>query len=86
MFDMRFLVVAMVLLRLTEKLAKGWDVRGVSPHRLPFTTGKSRRDFLHEPAVSVWILKRGKRVIGPTLRVAPNDARILLGVVERPLA
>jgi hypothetical protein len=42
--------------------------RGIDP------PGKSRRDFLQQPAVSVWILKRGKREVGTTLGVAPSDA------------
>src|SRR5437773_510183 len=47
-----------------------------------FAAGKSRRDLLEQPAVPVWILKRGKRVVGTTLRIAPADARVLYGVVE----
>ena len=44
--------------------------------------GSRVRDLLEQPAVPVWILERGKRVIGTTLRVAPADARVLHGVVE----
>ena len=49
---------------------------------LPFAAGKPRLDLLEQPAVPVWILKRGKREVGTIFRIAPSDARVLQGVVE----
>jgi hypothetical protein len=49
----------------------------------PIAAWKARRDLLEQPAVPVWILKRGKREVGTTFRVAPSDARVLHGVVKR---
>src|SRR5206468_10204746 len=60
----------------------GRDVSGSRLLLLPFAAGKACRDLLEQPAVSVWILKRGKREVGTTFRVAPRHARVLHGVVE----
>src|SRR5437868_1473150 len=79
MLAVRLFVLAVVLLRVAEKLCKSCDVL----RSFPFTAGKSRHDPLEEPAVPVWILERCKRVVGTTLRVAPADARVVHGVVER---
>ena len=46
------------------------------------SAGKAGRDFLQQPAVPVWILKRGKRAVGTTFRVAPGDARFLHSVIK----
>ena len=83
MLGMRLLVLAVMLLRLVEEIGHGCDVHGWCSRQLPFAAGKSRRDLLEQPSVPVWILKRGKRVVGTTLRIAPADARVLYGVVER---
>ena len=79
---MRLLVVVVVLGRFAEELGKGRDVHGSWSLLLPFAAGKARRDLLEQPPVPVWILKRGKREVGTTFRVAPSDARVLHGVVE----
>src|SRR5262249_8841947 len=73
----------MVLFCFVQELAESSDVHGSCSLLLPFATGKARRDLLEQPAVSVWILKRGKREVGPTLRVAPRRARVLHDIVER---
>src|SRR5206468_8548506 len=49
---------------------------GIDPAR------KTRRDFLEQPAVPVWIFERGKRVVRTALRVAPGAAWMLQSVVE----
>src|SRR4030095_12918734 len=46
------------------------------------SSGKSGRDLLQQPAVAVWILKRGKREVGTTFRVTPSDARVLHSVIK----
>jgi hypothetical protein len=43
---------------------------------------KAGRDFLEQPAVSVGIFERNKRIVGATLRVAPGDARLLQRVIK----
>src|SRR6266480_787180 len=62
----------------TRQIAHRTESRccGVGPTR------KARRDLLEQPAVPVWILKRGKREVGTTFRVAPGDARVLYGIVK----
>src|SRR5947207_8841659 len=75
MLAVRLFVLAVVLLRVVEELGKRCNVHGLCSRRLPFAAGKSRRDLLEQPAVPVWILKRGKRVVGTTLRIAPADAQ-----------
>src|SRR6266704_3507018 len=82
MFGVRLFVVVMVLRRLAEELCKARDVHRSCVLLLPFAARKARRDLLKQPAVPIWILKRGKREIGTTFRVAPTDARVLDGVVE----
>ncbi len=82
MFGVRLFVVVVVLRRLAEELCKARDVHGSCSLLLPFAAGEARRDLLKQPAVPIWILKRGKREIGTTFRVAPSDARVLDGVVE----
>jgi hypothetical protein len=82
MFRVRLLVVVVVLRRFAQELCKGRDVNGSCLLLLPFAARKSLLDLLQQPAVPVWILKRGKREVGTTFRVAPNDARVLHGVVE----
>src|SRR5438132_13842789 len=82
MLAARLFVSAVVLFRLTKKLCHGCDVHGWCSRQLPFAAAKSRRDLLEKPAVPIWILERGKREVGATLRVAPADARVLYGVVE----
>jgi hypothetical protein len=79
---MGLLVVVVVLGRFTEELCKGRDVHGSCSRLLPFAAGKPLLDLLEQPAVPVWILKRGKREVGTTLRVAPSDARVLGGVIH----
>src|SRR5437016_6070918 len=83
MFGVRLLVVVVVLRRFAEELRKGRDVNGSCSLLLPFAAGKARRDLLEQPAVPVWVLKRGKREVGTTLRVAPANARVLHSVIER---
>src|SRR5437867_11671588 len=82
MFGVRLLVMVVVLRGLVEELCQSRDVHGSCCLLVPFTAGKSCRDLLEQPAVPVWVLKRGKREIGTTFRVAPNDARVLHGVVQ----
>src|SRR4029077_14283836 len=82
MFSVRLLVVAVMLLRFAEQIRKCSDVDLSRWRRLPFAAGKACRDLLPQPAVPVWILKRGKREVGTTFRVAPSDARVLDRVVE----
>lgn len=55
-----------------------WHV--VAPSSL--AARKPRLDLLEQPAVPVRILERGKRKVGTTLRVTPNDAWVFHGVVE----
>src|SRR5271154_1957917 len=76
----RLLVVVVVLRRLAEKLGQGCDIHGWCARQLPFAAGSPRRDLLEQPAVPVRILKRGKRVVGTTLRVAPAPACGLPGL------
>src|SRR5580700_11828736 len=78
----RLLVVAVVLRRLAEKLGQGCDVHGWCARQLPFAAGCPRRDLLEQPAVPVRVLKRGKRVVGTTLRVAPAHACVLPGLED----
>src|SRR5215813_10257956 len=82
MLGVRLLVVVVVLSRFAEELCKGGDVHGSRSLLIPFAARKARRDLLEQPTVPVWILKRGKREVGTTFRVAPSDARVLQGVVE----
>src|SRR5262245_55852320 len=72
----------MMLFCLVQELGESCDVHGRCLRRFPFAAGKTRRDLLEQPAVPVWILKRGEREVGTTLRVAPSNARVLHGVVE----
>src|SRR5262249_16867459 len=51
--------------------------------RLPLAAGQTLPDLLEQPAVSVRILERGKREVRAAFRVAPGNARLLAGVVER---
>src|SRR6266508_964749 len=83
MFGVRLLVMVVVLRRFAEELCKGRDVHGSCVLLLPFAARKARRDLLKQPAVPVWIFKRSKREVGTTFRIAPNDPRVLHGVVER---
>src|SRR5262245_37952621 len=83
MLGMRFLVFTMVLFCLLQELAESCGVDRSYLRRFPFATGKARRNLLQQPAVPVWILKRGKREIGTTLRVAPRHSRVLHGIIER---
>src|SRR6476646_515826 len=69
MLGMRLLILAVVLLRLVEKFCQSSNVH-------PLAAGKPRRDLLEQPTITVWILKRGKRVVGTTFRVAPSDPRL----------
>src|SRR5262249_35768437 len=80
---MRLLVGVVVLRRLAEELCKGFDVRGSCWSQRPFAAGEPRLILLKKPAVPVRVHEGGERVVGTTLRVAPADARILYGVVER---
>ena len=57
MFGVRLLVVTVMLLRLVEEFGKRCDVHGSCWLLLPFAAGKTRRNFLEEPAVSIWIFK-----------------------------
>jgi hypothetical protein len=82
MLGMRLLVLAVMLLRLVEEIGHGCDVHGWCSRQLPFAARKSRPDLLEQPAVPVWILKRGKRVVGTTLRIAPADARVLYALLK----
>src|SRR5436190_21782430 len=82
MFGVRLLVFAVPLLRLVEEFCKHSDIDRSGSCGFPFASGKACRDLLEQPAVPVWILKRGKREVGTTFRVAPSDARVLHGVVE----
>src|SRR5438034_11731773 len=82
MFGVRLLVFAVPLLRLVEEFCKHSDIDRAGSCGFPFASGKSCRDFLEKPAVPVWILKRGKREVGTTFRVAPSDARVLDSVVK----
>src|SRR6478609_10150594 len=82
MFGVRLLVVVVVLRRFAEEFCKRRYVHGSCSLLLPFAAGKARRDLLEQPAVPVWILKRGEREVGTTLRVAPSNAWVLHGVVE----
>src|SRR4029077_7500127 len=82
MFFVRLLVVAVMLLRFAEQIRKCSDVELSRWRRLPFAAGKACRDLLQQPAVPVWILKRGKREVGTTFRVPPSHARVLDRVVE----
>src|SRR5439155_9147218 len=82
MFRMRLLVFAVPLLRLVEEFCKHSDIDRSGSCGFPFAPGKACRDFLEKPAVPVWILKRGKREVGTTFRVAPSDARVLDSVVK----
>src|SRR4029453_11203794 len=78
----RLLVVTVMLFRLAEELCKSCDIHGLCSRRLPLASGQARRDLLQQPAVPVGILKRGKREVGTTFRVAPSDARVLHGVIK----
>src|SRR6266508_1225239 len=83
MFGVRLLVMVVVLRRFAEEPCNGRDVHGSCSLLLPFAARKARRDLLKQPAVPVWILKRSKREVGTTFRVAPTGARLPDGVVER---
>src|ERR1043166_2744879 len=83
MFRVRLLVGVVVLRRFVEKFCKGPDVHCSCSLLLPFASGKACRDLLEQPPVPVWILKRGKREVGTTFRIAPSYARVLHSVVER---
>ena len=76
MFGVRLFVVVVVLRRFAEELCKGRNVHGWCSLLLPFAAGKARRNLLEQPAVSVWILKRGKREVGTTFGVASGGARV----------
>src|ERR1700678_1892645 len=78
----RLLVVTVVLRRLAEKLGQSCDVHGWCARHLPFAAGSTRPDLLEQPAVPVRILKRGKRVVGTTLRVAPAHVCVLPGLED----
>src|ERR1700754_914661 len=54
----------------------------VGSHARVDAAGKPRRDLLEQPTVSVRILKRSKRGIRTTLRIAPSGARVFHRVVE----
>src|SRR5437764_9982901 len=82
MFGVRLLVFAVPLLRLVEEFCKHSDIDRAGSCGFPFASGKSRGDLLEQPAVPVWILKRGKREVGTTFRVAPSDARVLDAINE----
>ena len=57
MFGVRLLVVTVMLLRLVEEFGKSCDVHGSRWFLLPFAAGKTRRNFLEQPAVSIRIRK-----------------------------
>src|SRR6185295_12964833 len=79
MLAMRLLEVVVVLRRFVKQLGKSCDVGGL---RFPLASGKSRRDLLKQPAVTIRIRERRKREIRTTFRVAPGNARVLHGVVH----
>src|SRR5213080_4837822 len=82
-FGVRLFVVVVVLRRFAEELCKGRDVNGSCLLLVPFAARKALLDLLQQSAVPVWIFKRSKREVGTTFRIAPNDPRVLHGVVER---
>ena len=80
-FSVRLLVTPVPLFCLVKEFCKHSDIDLSGLCGFPFAAGKAGRDLLKQPAVPVWILKRGKREIGTTFRVAPGDARVLHSVV-----
>src|SRR4030095_13232531 len=82
MFGVRLFVVVVVLRRFAEKFCKGRDVHRSCVLPLPFAAGKARSELLEQRAVPVWILERGKREVGTTLRVTPSDVRVLHSVIK----
>src|SRR5207248_10822600 len=74
MFDVRLLVVVVVLRCFAEELRKGCNVHGLGSPQLPLAAGKPLLDLLQQPTVTIGVLERGERKIRTTLRVAPADA------------
>ena len=75
--------VVVVLGRFVKQLCESCDVGGL---RFPLASGKSRRDLLKQPAVTIRIRERRKREIRTTFRVAPGNARVLHGLFIGPPA
>src|SRR5437868_4938167 len=82
MFGMSLFVVLVVLRGFMEKFCNCRNVHASRSVLFPFPTGQPTRDLLQEPAVPVWVLERGKRVIGTALRVSAADAWVLHRIVK----
>src|SRR6202035_2253214 len=61
-------VLAMMLLRLTQKLCQRRDV-----HIAESTSGQSRRDLLEQPGVAIRVAERSKGKVAAVTGVRPTD-------------
>src|ERR1700720_4914193 len=67
-------VLAMMLLRLTQKLCQRRDVQTAES-----TSGQARCDLLEQPGVAIRVAERGKRKVAAVTGVRPTDATVAFG-------
>src|SRR5579864_5667952 len=67
-------VLAMMLLRLTQKLCQRRDVQIAES-----TSGQARRDLLKEPAVAIRVAERSKGKVAAVTGVRPTGATVAVG-------
>src|SRR5258708_30473256 len=67
-------VLAMMLLRLTQKLCQRRDVQIAES-----TSGQARCDLLEQPGVAVWVAERSKGRVAAVTGVRPIDPAVAFG-------
>jgi hypothetical protein len=67
-------VLAMMLLRLTQKLCQRRDVQTAQS-----TSGQARRDLLEQPCVAIWVAERSKGKVAAVAGVRPTDPAVAFG-------
>src|ERR1700686_2319383 len=67
-------VLAMMLLRLTQKLCQRRDVQIAES-----TSGQARCDLLEEPSVAIRVAERSKGKVAAMIGVRPTDATVAFG-------
>src|ERR1700676_2819349 len=67
-------VLAMMLLRLTQKLCQRRDVQTAES-----TSGQARCDLLEQPGVAIWVAERGKGKVAAVTGVRSTDPAVAFG-------
>src|SRR6202790_2255022 len=69
-----WLVLAMMLLRLTQKLCERRDV-----HIAESSSGQTRCDLLEQPGVAIRVAERSKGKVAAVSGIRPTDATVAFG-------